>query len=137
MSFAERQRNFFPISLLQVVANYFGNTKLYEPYPGRKIRWAGPYTEAPPDTPKCGFDNSKCPPESKIFLYICVFVDLCDFSSRCWDLYIPNHRYILNWEYEHENILSPFSKKHRRLFAFVNSFKCQTRTDRSVTPVWK
>ena len=57
---------FFTIALLlQVVANYFGNTKLYEPYPGRKIRWAGPYDEAPPDTPKCGFDNSKCPPESK------------------------------------------------------------------------
>ena len=50
--------------LLQVVANYFGNTKLYEPE--KKIRWAGPYTEAPPDTPKCGFDNSKCPPESKL-----------------------------------------------------------------------
>jgi len=48
---------------LQVVANYFGNRKQYEPVPGQKIYWAGGQLEPPPDTPKCGFDGSGCPPE--------------------------------------------------------------------------
>ncbi|KAK7476490.1 hypothetical protein BaRGS_00032238, partial [Batillaria attramentaria] len=47
----------------QVVANYYGNRKKYEPVQGREIAWAGGMAHAPPDTPKCGFDGSKCPPE--------------------------------------------------------------------------
>ena len=43
------------------MANYYGNKKEYEPEPGEEIYWAGGFTHAPPDTPKCGFDGSKCP----------------------------------------------------------------------------
>lgn len=50
----------------QVVANYYGNKKKYEPEADRQIAWAGGKTEAPPDTPVCGFDGSKCPPDGKL-----------------------------------------------------------------------
>lgn len=49
----------------QVVANYFGNTKKYEPVDKKHIRWAGGLDHPPPDTPTCGFDRSKCPPDGK------------------------------------------------------------------------
>jgi atrial natriuretic peptide receptor A len=51
--------------LLQVVANYYGNKKQYEPVDNQPIQWAGGRSEAPPDTPQCGFDGSKCPPDGK------------------------------------------------------------------------
>ena len=51
------------LMVLQVVANYYGNKKRYEPVEGKSIHWAGGRTDAPPDTPRCGFDGSKCPPE--------------------------------------------------------------------------
>ena len=56
------------MSLLQVVANYFGKDKEYKAVPGKHISWAGGRTSAPPDTPKCGFDRSKCPPDSKYYI---------------------------------------------------------------------
>ncbi|KAL4216489.1 Nitrogen permease regulator 2 [Mactra antiquata] len=61
----------------EVVANYFGNTKTYEQVPGKQIRWAGNYEHAPPDTPKCGFDNSKCPPKEPFPDYGYVIIILC------------------------------------------------------------
>ena len=45
----------------QVVANYYGSRKKYEPEKDKVIRWAGGRKSAPPDTPECGFDNSGCP----------------------------------------------------------------------------
>lgn len=48
---------------LQVVANYYGNRKQYEPVEGREIHWAGEKQGPPPDTPECGFDGSGCPSE--------------------------------------------------------------------------
>ena len=54
------------LMVLQVVANYYGNKKRYEPVEGKSIHWAGGRTDAPPDTPRCGFDGSKCPPEGKV-----------------------------------------------------------------------
>ncbi|XP_053387554.1 atrial natriuretic peptide receptor 1-like isoform X6 [Mercenaria mercenaria] len=60
----------------EVVANYFGNTKRYEPVAGKHIRWAGNYEHAPPDTPKCGFDNSKCPPDEPFPEYGIVIIVL-------------------------------------------------------------
>lgn len=48
-----------------MVANYFGKDKKYMPVPNKQIHWAGNRKSAPPDTPKCGFDGAKCPPESK------------------------------------------------------------------------
>ncbi|CAI9726824.1 atrial natriuretic peptide receptor 1-like isoform X2 [Octopus vulgaris] len=47
----------------EVVANYFGNKKQYVPVPNRTIHWAGGRKFPPPDTPECGYDGSKCPPD--------------------------------------------------------------------------
>ncbi|XP_052786458.1 atrial natriuretic peptide receptor 1-like isoform X3 [Mya arenaria] len=60
----------------EVVANYFGNTKRYEQVDGKSIRWAGGLDRAPPDTPKCGFDNSKCPPDKPFPEYGIVIIVL-------------------------------------------------------------
>ncbi|ELT96795.1 hypothetical protein CAPTEDRAFT_124162 [Capitella teleta] len=59
-----------------VVANYFGNRKIYEPVRGKKIHWAGGRTEPPPDTPKCGFDGSGCPPDEPFPEYAIVIIVL-------------------------------------------------------------
>ncbi|KAG0414666.1 hypothetical protein HPB47_008158, partial [Ixodes persulcatus] len=47
----------------QVVANYFGVNKSFSDVPGRVIHWPGGKRLPPPDTPRCGFDGSKCPDE--------------------------------------------------------------------------
>ncbi|XP_052826119.1 atrial natriuretic peptide receptor 1 [Octopus bimaculoides] len=47
----------------EVVANYFGNKKQYVPVPNRTIHWAGGRKSPPPDTPTCGYNKSKCPPD--------------------------------------------------------------------------
>ncbi|XP_045184586.2 atrial natriuretic peptide receptor 1-like [Mercenaria mercenaria] len=44
----------------QVVVNYIGQSKELVPLPDRRIHWGNEYDSAPPDTPSCGFDNSKC-----------------------------------------------------------------------------
>ncbi|XP_048251029.1 atrial natriuretic peptide receptor 1-like isoform X2 [Haliotis rufescens] len=60
----------------EVVANYFGNKKRYEPVPGKEIHWAGGRTSPPPDVPKCGFDGAKCPPEEPFPEYGIVIIVL-------------------------------------------------------------
>ncbi|XP_046575738.1 atrial natriuretic peptide receptor 1-like [Haliotis rubra] len=60
----------------EVVANYFGNRKRYEPVPGKEIHWAGGRTSPPPDVPKCGFDGAKCPPEEPFPEYGIVIIVL-------------------------------------------------------------
>ncbi|XP_052264971.1 atrial natriuretic peptide receptor 1-like isoform X4 [Dreissena polymorpha] len=60
----------------EVVANYFGHTKRYEQVQGKSIRWAGGLDHAPPDTPTCGFDNSKCPPKKPFPEYVIVIIVL-------------------------------------------------------------
>ncbi|KAK4007858.1 hypothetical protein OUZ56_013008 [Daphnia magna] len=50
--------------VFQVVANYYGVSKQLVDVPGRRIHWAGDRNGPPPDTPTCGFDNSKCPDET-------------------------------------------------------------------------
>ena len=57
---------------LQVVANYFGNTKKYEEV--KAIHWAGGRERAPPDTPECGFDGSGCPPHGETTISILYFL---------------------------------------------------------------
>ncbi|KAG1681094.1 Receptor-type guanylate cyclase gcy-28 [Nymphon striatum] len=47
--------------IFEAVANYYGVTKQFIDVPGKRIHWAGGRLTAPPDTPPCGFDNSKCP----------------------------------------------------------------------------
>ena len=68
--------------LFQVVANYYGNKKQYEPVEGRSILWAGGRTIPPTDTPECGFDGSKCPPDGQS---VCVCVCVRALRSVCVD----------------------------------------------------
>lgn len=42
------------------MANYIGVKQSLEYVPGMSIHWAGGRTSPPPDTPACGFDNSRC-----------------------------------------------------------------------------
>ncbi|XP_076309268.1 atrial natriuretic peptide receptor 1-like [Tachypleus tridentatus] len=72
--------------LFQVVANYYGDSGQFEDVPGVKIHWAGGRKDPPPDTPPCGFDNSKCP-DKEISHYVVVsavltvlLIILCIFS---------------------------------------------------------
>ncbi|XP_063438134.1 atrial natriuretic peptide receptor 1-like isoform X2 [Mytilus trossulus] len=60
----------------EVVANYFGKDKEYKEVEGKRIHWAGGRTSAPPDTPKCGFDGSKCPPKKPFPEYGIVIIVL-------------------------------------------------------------
>lgn len=46
--------------LFHIVANYYNRSGL-QYVEGKSIHWAGGRTEAPSDTPECGFDNSLCP----------------------------------------------------------------------------
>ncbi|XP_046381542.2 atrial natriuretic peptide receptor 1-like [Haliotis rufescens] len=61
---------------LEVVANYFGNIKQYEPVHGKRIHWAGGRTSPPPDVPKCGFHGAKCPPDERFPDYGIVIIVL-------------------------------------------------------------
>lgn len=47
--------------IFQVVANYIGTEKQVVDEPGKSFHWAGGRKNPPPDTPRCGFDGSKCP----------------------------------------------------------------------------
>ncbi|XP_078329452.1 atrial natriuretic peptide receptor 1-like isoform X8 [Crassostrea virginica] len=60
----------------EVVANYFGKDKKYIAVKDKKIHWAGNRKSAPPDTPKCGFDGAKCPPEKPFPEYGIVIIVL-------------------------------------------------------------
>ncbi|XP_064596017.1 LOW QUALITY PROTEIN: atrial natriuretic peptide receptor 1-like [Liolophura sinensis] len=60
----------------EVVANYYGNKKIYEPVPNKRIYWAGGRDSPPSDTPKCGFDGSKCPPDKPFPEYGIVIIVL-------------------------------------------------------------
>ncbi|XP_065924377.1 atrial natriuretic peptide receptor 1 isoform X7 [Magallana gigas] len=60
----------------EVVANYFGKDKKYVPVSNTEIHWAGNRKSAPPDTPKCGFDGAKCPPEKPFPEYGIVIIVL-------------------------------------------------------------
>ncbi|KAL8577966.1 hypothetical protein ACOMHN_011517 [Nucella lapillus] len=60
----------------EVVANYYGNRKQYEPVMGKSIHWAGGRDGPPPDEPKCGFDGSKCPPDEPFPEYAIVIIVL-------------------------------------------------------------
>ncbi|KAK3708696.1 hypothetical protein RRG08_010848 [Elysia crispata] len=58
----------------QVVADYYGTTKEYKEL--KNIHWPGGRDGPPPDTPKCGFDGSKCPPDKPFPAYIIVIIVL-------------------------------------------------------------
>ncbi|KAK2179118.1 hypothetical protein NP493_512g02032 [Ridgeia piscesae] len=63
-------------SKFEVVANYYGNRKIYEPVPNKRIHWAGGRQTPPPDTPQCGFDGSGCPPDEPFPEYGIVIIIL-------------------------------------------------------------
>lgn len=47
--------------IFQPVAHYLGESKLVVSVPGKEIHWPGGRDDPPKDTPKCGYDGSKCP----------------------------------------------------------------------------
>nr|CAD7414456.1 unnamed protein product [Timema poppensis] len=51
------------MGLPKTVANYIGLKQKLEFVEDTVIHWAGGRLGPPPDTPKCGFDNSLCPEE--------------------------------------------------------------------------
>lgn len=51
----------------EIVANFIHGKGL-EYVTGKSIHWSGGRTTPPPDKPKCGFDNSKCPDNCKIHM---------------------------------------------------------------------
>lgn len=69
------------IRAFQLVANYFGTRRRYEPVEGKSINWGGDRTSPPPDVPRCGFDGKGCMVEGndKFFLTINVlqWTDVC------------------------------------------------------------
>lgn len=71
---ADDWHNLIPMFSFQVVANYYGNKKIYEPVEGKQIYWAGGRSSPPPDTPKCGFDGSGCPPDGEC-LTTCIIIN--------------------------------------------------------------
>ncbi|XP_051982336.1 atrial natriuretic peptide receptor 1-like [Xyrauchen texanus] len=44
----------------QVIANYFGTDKVYEPVKGVQVTWPGGRTTPPKDSPDCGFRGELC-----------------------------------------------------------------------------
>ncbi|XP_070537042.1 LOW QUALITY PROTEIN: atrial natriuretic peptide receptor 1-like [Ptychodera flava] len=63
----------------QVVANYFGYSKIYQTVPGRRIHWPGGLDGPPRDEPICGFFNEYCPqkePTNPIYIVATVFAGL-------------------------------------------------------------
>lgn len=70
-----------------MVANYYGVSKKLVDVPGRKIHWAGDRDSSPPDTPPCGFDNSKCPDNSeslfrKTELHVILVLAVCNLYQN-------------------------------------------------------
>uniref|UniRef100_A0A8C9SDS6 Guanylate cyclase n=1 Tax=Scleropages formosus TaxID=113540 RepID=A0A8C9SDS6_SCLFO len=45
---------------IQVIANYFGTSRIYEQVPGVQVRWPGGRSTPPKDTPDCGFKGELC-----------------------------------------------------------------------------
>ncbi|GFS67183.1 receptor-type guanylate cyclase gcy-28 [Trichonephila clavipes] len=52
--------------VFEVVANYIGTEKQVVDEPGKSFHWAGGRKHPPPDTPKCGYDKSKCPKKNGV-----------------------------------------------------------------------
>ncbi|CAI9726822.1 atrial natriuretic peptide receptor 1-like isoform X2 [Octopus vulgaris] len=106
----------------EVVANYYGRTKMYEPVQNKRIHWPGGRQEAPPDTPKCGFDGSKCPPEQPFPLYAIVISVLGTLLVMVAILAVISHRRInlkaeleaMTWRVKWEDITFG-TRKHKRL----------------------
>ncbi|GFN88712.1 guanylate cyclase [Plakobranchus ocellatus] len=107
----------------EVVANYFGNKRQYEPAEGKSIHWAGGRTEPPPDTPTCGFDGSKCPPDEPFPEYGIVIIVLGSVLLIVLVAVFFIYRHIkleaelaeMNWRVRWDDILFGQPEKNRKL----------------------
>ncbi|KAK6176544.1 hypothetical protein SNE40_014809 [Patella caerulea] len=107
----------------EVVANYYGNKKRYEPVQGKKIHWAGGRDSPPPDTPTCGFDGSKCPPEEPFPEYGIVIIVLGSIILLVLIATVFIYRHIkleaelaeMNWRVRWEDIIFGSPEKNHKL----------------------
>ncbi|ESO90424.1 hypothetical protein LOTGIDRAFT_191857, partial [Lottia gigantea] len=110
-------------SKFEVVANYYGNKKKYEPVVGKDIHWAGGLTSPPPDTPTCGFDGSKCPPEEPFPEYGIVIIVLGSIILIVLIAAFFIYRHIkleaelaeMNWRVRWEDIIFGSPEKNHKL----------------------
>ncbi|CAG5115044.1 unnamed protein product, partial [Candidula unifasciata] len=108
-------------SKFRVVANYFGNIKEYEPV--EAIHWAGGRKDPPPDTPECGFDGSKCPPDEPFPLYVIVIIVLGSVIILVLIISFFVYRHIrleaelaeMNWRVRWDDILFGSPSKNKKL----------------------
>ncbi|KAL8621365.1 hypothetical protein ACOMHN_053386 [Nucella lapillus] len=122
----------------QVVANYYGNKKKYEPVVGRSIAWAGGRRTPPTDNPECGFDGSKCPPEEPFPEYGIVIIVLGTiiFIVLIAAFFIYRHVKLeaelaeMNWRVRYDDILFGSPSKKTRTEENRKS-KRQKRTEHS------
>ncbi|ESP00406.1 hypothetical protein LOTGIDRAFT_140809 [Lottia gigantea] len=107
----------------EVVANYYGNRKRYEPVKGKRIHWAGNRGGPPKDTPVCGFDGSKCPPEEPFPEYGIVIIVLGSVLLVVLIVTFFVYRHIkleaelaeMNWRVKYEDIMFGAPTKNRKL----------------------
>ncbi|BFZ26126.1 hypothetical protein BsWGS_29165 [Bradybaena similaris] len=107
----------------EVVANYFGNKQKYEPVPGKTIHWAGGRQGPPPDTPKCGFDGSKCPPDEPFPEYGIVIIVLGSMLLIVLIAVFSIYRHIkleaelaeMNWRVRWDDILFGVLEKNKKM----------------------
>ncbi|XP_071098893.1 atrial natriuretic peptide receptor 1-like [Haliotis cracherodii] len=107
----------------EVVANYYGSRKRYIPVPGTEIHWAGGRSSAPPDTPTCGYDGSKCPPEEPFPEYGIVIIVLGSLLVIVLIAVFFIYRHIrleaelaeMNWRVRWEDILFGSPERNKKL----------------------
>ncbi|KAK3733152.1 hypothetical protein RRG08_046076 [Elysia crispata] len=110
-------------SKFRVVANYYGNRKQFEAEPGVDIHWAGDRESPPPDTPTCGFDGSKCPPDKPFPVYLIVIIVLLVLILVVLIVGFFVYRYAkleaelaeMNWKVKWEDILFGSPGKNKKL----------------------
>ncbi|XP_046585125.1 atrial natriuretic peptide receptor 1-like isoform X2 [Haliotis rubra] len=107
----------------EVVANYYGSRKRYIPVPETQIHWAGGRRSAPPDTPRCGYDGSKCPPEEPFPEYGIVIIVLGSLLVIVLIAVFFIYRHIrleaelaeMNWRVRWEDILFGSPERNKKL----------------------
>ncbi|CAG5131906.1 unnamed protein product, partial [Candidula unifasciata] len=107
----------------EVVANYFGNERYYRRVEGKEIHWAGGRQGPPPDTPKCGFDGSKCPPDEPFPEYGIVIIVLGTLLLLVLIVVFSIYRHIkleaelaeMNWRVRWDDILFGVLEKNKKM----------------------
>ncbi|XP_046368235.2 atrial natriuretic peptide receptor 1-like isoform X2 [Haliotis rufescens] len=107
----------------EVVANYYGNRRRYEPVAGKRVYWAGGLDSPPADTPECGFDGSKCPPDEPFPEYGIVIIVLGSVLLVVLIVTFFVYRHIrleaelaeMNWRVRWDDIMFGAPEKNRKL----------------------